>query len=205
MDSLAEILSKYNFNTDKGNPHTYIEYYDKMFSGCREEQINLLEIGVFHGESMKLWSKYFTNVNLYGIDIFTRTEGNKKLDINYVNGNLKGYDVQLDVVDSCSESSDRKKIRDEYLSQFEDGFFDIIIDDGQHNSESQTLTYNNFKNKVSKGGLYIIEDIKSWEDGGVRSGHTHLEHLQRDIKNLEIVLEGSNDNILGVIKGENIK
>jgi len=204
MDSLAEILSKYNFNTDKGNPHTYIEYYDKMFSDCREEQVNLLEIGVFHGESMKLWSKYFPNVNLYGVDIFTRIEGNVRLDINYVNENLKGYDVQLDVVDSCSESSDRKKVRDEYLSQFEDGFFDIIIDDGQHNSESQTLTYNNFKSKVSKDGLYIIEDIKSWQDGGTRSEHTHLEHLQRDIKNLEIVHKGRGDNILGVIKGENI-
>jgi|TARA_B100001094_G_scaffold309649_1_gene343501 hypothetical protein len=205
MDSLVEILSKYNFNTDKGNPHTYIEYYDKMFSDCREEQINLLEIGVFHGESMKLWSKYFPNVNLYGIDIFTRIEGNVRLDINYVNENLKGYDVQLDVVDSCSESSDRKKVRDEYLSQFEDGFFDIIIDDGQHNSESQTLTYNNFKSKVSKGGLYIIEDIKPWLDGGTRSERTHLEHLQRDIKNLEIVHEGYEDDILGVIRGEKIK
>jgi len=205
MDSLAEILFKYNFNTDKGSPHNYIEYYDKMFSDCREEQINLLEIGVFHGESMKLWSKYFTNVNLYGVDIFTRFEGKVKLDIDYVSRNLEGYDVQLDIVDSCSESPDKKKVRDEYLSQFEDGFFDIIIDDGQHNSESQILTYNNFKSKVSKGGLYIIEDIKPWLDGGERSGHTHLEYLKRDIKNLEIVHEGYEDDILGVIIGENIK
>ena len=204
METLLQIQDKHKFDTDKGSTHNYLRHYDELFGDYRKQKINLLEIGVLNGESLKLWREYFTDVNLYGIDIFTRIKNGTEMDIDYVNKNLEGYDVQLDLVDSCSPSSDKKRRRNGYLSQFKDGFFDIIIDDGQHNSESQILTYNNFKSKVSKGGLYIIEDIKSWQDGGTRSEHTHLEHLQRDIKNLEIVHKGRGDDILGVVRGESI-
>jgi hypothetical protein len=207
METLIQIQNKHKFNTDKGKPtHNYLEYYDELFGDYRKQKINLLEIGVLTGESLKLWSEYFTEVNLYGIDIFTREKKDgTKMDIDYVSKNLEGYDIQLDIVDSCSSSKDTKRRRNGYLSQFKDGFFDIIIDDGQHNSESQALTYNNFKSKVSKDGIYIIEDIKSWVDGGKRAGYTHLQHLTRDIKNLEIIHEGKGDDILGIIRGENIK
>ena len=82
---LIEILQQKQYNTDKWTDHHYVqELYEPEFQPFQDKEINFLEIGVLMGESMKLWSKYFPNVNLYGIDIFTRIEGNVRLDINYV-------------------------------------------------------------------------------------------------------------------------
>ena len=202
MGSLVEIQSEFQFNTDKGSTHNYLVHYDILFSDYKDKEINLLEIGVLNGESLKLWSKYFVNAKLYGIDIFTRKEKGVDLDIDYVNKNLEGYNVQLNNVNSCGEKEEHIESRREYFSQFEDGYFDIIIDDGQHNSESQILTFNNFKKKLNKNGLYIIEDIKDWKD---RNGRTHLENLKKVISDLEIIHHGRGDDILGLVRGENIK
>ena len=45
--------------------------------------------------------------------------------------------------------------------QYPEGF-DIIIDDGPHDIESQIAGLDLYLQKVKKGGLYIIEDIQSF-------------------------------------------
>ena len=49
-------------------------YLWRFIRTIQSQKINFLEIGVFNGESMKLWHDYFVNAkNIVGIDIFTRT------------------------------------------------------------------------------------------------------------------------------------
>ena len=197
MASLIQIQDEFNFGTDKGAAHNYLEHYDRLFDDYKSKEINILEIGILWGESLKLWSKYFENAKIYGIDIFHRQHNGSLISKERVLENLDGHNIHsIESVSSCSEEIDLETKRKEYLNQFEDGFFDIIIDDGQHNSESQIMTYNNFKSKVSKDGLYIIEDIKPDD--------YHLGNLKKLITSMEIVHQGKGDDILGLIKGEDI-
>ena len=55
LDELALI-----FKTDKSSKyHNYTKYYEKYFEKYLNENINLLEVGVANGCSLKLWEKYF--------------------------------------------------------------------------------------------------------------------------------------------------
>ena len=47
----------------------YGDIYDKHFAPYRDQQINILEIGVLKGGSMRIWEKYFPKANIFGIDI----------------------------------------------------------------------------------------------------------------------------------------
>jgi hypothetical protein len=37
--------------------------------GKKESAKNVLEVGIYHGGSIKLWSDFFPNANIYGLDI----------------------------------------------------------------------------------------------------------------------------------------
>lgn len=188
MKSLKEIQKEYNFKTDKETVHTYLKVYDKLFKPFQNKKIKLLEIGILFGESLKLWSKYFEQGEIWGIDIFAI------YNFGIVVSNLLGYDiVELHKVDSVNDIG--KESRDKFIK--DSPMFDIIIDDGHHNSKSQVKTFNNFIDKLNNGGIYIIEDIKEW-DG-------HLKYVIEQIPQIDIINMNDqprtfSDNILGIYK-----
>jgi hypothetical protein len=195
MNTLVEIQKQFNFNTDKGleGKHSYLEVYDKLFAKYKSKKINILEIGALGGESLKLWAEYFENATIYGVDIFER------VSLRDVSSNVGKYkNIILKECDSFSENLMKKVERDNFLNEFEDSFFDIIIDDGHHAGTSQVKTFNNFISKLNSNGIYIIEDIKMW-DG-------HDKHVIDNIKDLEIIDMNENynvkDNTLGVYRNE---
>jgi hypothetical protein len=128
MNLISVWKDKY-YGTDKGD-HNYIKYYNEWFEEYQNKEINLLEVGVENGGSIRLWEDYFTNGTIYGMDI--KDGGNFKCD-----------------------STDKKAV-DEQLGDLK---FDIIIDDGDHNPISQVKTYMNLEDRLNDGGIYIIEDI----------------------------------------------
>src|SRR5690348_4288681 len=46
----------------------YLRHYDEIFGHLRHVEFNLIEIGVFHGASLRLWQRYFTRARIIGID-----------------------------------------------------------------------------------------------------------------------------------------
>ena len=58
-----------NSRTDKDTTHSYLDLYDKLLSKRKETAKNILEIGIYQGGSIKLWHDYFTNANVYVLDI----------------------------------------------------------------------------------------------------------------------------------------
>ena len=68
----ADDLSKFGwkYGTDKSTNHRYTPYYHQVFTPVRNTTHTLLEVGVFKGESLKMWRDYFTNSMIYGIDYF---------------------------------------------------------------------------------------------------------------------------------------
>ena len=56
-----------SFETDKFS-HGYIPIYEKYFKECKNV-LNVLEIGIYNGGSLRYLSNYFPNAIIHGIDI----------------------------------------------------------------------------------------------------------------------------------------
>jgi hypothetical protein len=132
--------------TDKGTNHSYIEhYYSPEFTSRRAEKLNILEIGIWDGGSIKLWKSWFINSNIIGIDDDSGIFGNKK---NTNENSIPGATLIWD--DAYSNK---------VANQFEDNYFDYIIDDGPHTFDSHKLCIEKWLPKLKQGGKCIIEDV----------------------------------------------
>lgn len=170
MRTLKEIYVDYSFvegHGDKGTAHTYIEEYERLLTPYRDK-INFLEVGVSHGESIQMWSEFFNDSNIFGVDI---TPANLK-------HLLDREDFKIIIGDATKESIL------ELLPK--DITFDVIIDDGSHLLYHQINTFNIFKSRMKEGGIFIIEDVVNIEGvAPILSGlHTNCEIIDnRHIKN----------------------
>ena len=54
--SLEEIVD--NSRTDKNTTHSYLPLYQKLLINKRETAKNVLEVGIYRGGSIKLWSDF---------------------------------------------------------------------------------------------------------------------------------------------------
>lgn len=144
MDTLVNLFDKHK--CDKGSlRHRYDRVYEPTFESIRNKELNLLEIGIFKGDSLKAWINYFPNANLFGIDIFTR---------------VKPEDIQIlkhPRVSWCKCNS-LQGPNDDFQEMAKNGF-DIIIDDGLHTHDAQYKTFKNFVPYLNDGGIYFIEDV----------------------------------------------
>ncbi len=205
MQSLKEIGKKYPTSKNRTG---FIPIYEHFLDSLREKEINILEIGVENGYSLKLWREYFTKAKICGIDI------NKK-------------DFSIDNVEIfCGDQSDYNflsKVVKKY------GKFDIIIDDGSHLSKHIISSFNYLFDHLNEDGLYIIEDLQTSympRYGGSRLNLNKKKTSMNFIKNLSdsINYEGSDkpffkksiydgkiksvhfyQNISIIVKGESIK
>lgn len=133
--------NKYGHMTDKGTTHDYIDgYYSDEFSPKKDDNLKILEIGIWDGGSLKLWSDFFTNAEIQGVEVNNRKWIYKPEHIRVTN--KSGYEQST-------------------LDLFEDNYFDYIIDDGPHNVKSQIYAIENWLSKVKEGGKLIIEDIQN--------------------------------------------
>jgi hypothetical protein len=133
------------YHCDKGRDHDYINlYYNDEFDSKKNKSLNILEIGVSHGGSIKLWNDFFPNSKIIGLDIQDNTDG------KFVN-NPQVTIMQLNAY------------TDSTVLLFEDNYFDYIIDDGPHTLESQILCIQKYLPKIKSGGKIIIEDIQKIE------------------------------------------
>jgi SAM-dependent methyltransferase len=124
--------------------HELAELYDYILSDLRDEEINLLEVGVAKGGSIKMWSEYFEKGNIYGVDVMPYLErigrpfNDPRIEIFWENA-------------YCEAFTD--KLKNLGLS------FDVVLDDGPHTLESQLYFVENYVDLVKPGGHIIIEDI----------------------------------------------
>ncbi len=146
---------------DKGTLHAYIEEYDKLLSPYRRKDVNVLEIGVAGGYSMRLWREYFTRARLIGIDIVRPDFPTTGWWFKQANQASK---QELDAV-----------LKEETL--------DVIIDDGSHVLDHQLASFIALYPRLNPGGIYIIEDI-----GGVsRDPDKDMKILQENLGPCEVI------------------
>lgn len=141
--SLVELAKKQNPRTDKYDLGYINEFYSQMFEPIKEKTEAVLEIGIYHGNSIKLWRDYFTNAVIHGIDV------------NY----CKALENENRIITSYANAYDAN-----FVSTIPDEHFDVVIDDGPHTFDSMVFFLGNYLPKVKRGGLLILEDIidRSW-------------------------------------------
>lgn len=145
----------------------YFPVYEKHFGPLRENPIKILEIGILNGGSLQMWKKYFhPDSTIVGIDINPNCKQHEE----------NGVHVRI------GDQSDPQFLQ-ELIDEF--GEFDLVIDDGSHQVSHVNKTFQFLYPKISKNGMYFIEDTHAayWPDthGG---GLTVPESIINVSKNL---------------------
>jgi hypothetical protein len=144
MTALEELAAKYG--TDKLQ-HGYLPFYEKHLP---KEPKRILEIGVKEGRSLAMWTEYFPDAEVHGLDLFagiTSLQVRERLAAwRDNNDGLSQEKIHLHQGNQC----DYKLL--EELRKYD---FDVIIDDGSHNSRDQLMTFFGLFN----GKHYFIEDL----------------------------------------------
>ena len=134
--------------TDKNSIHSYFPIYEAEFNKIKD--VDVLEIGIYMGGSMKVWDDHFEGKNtIIGIDNFAYTDYKVPADL-WVNPS------RVFVGDSTNPEGWDEKLNG--------AKFDYIIEDGDHFSNAQINTFSVFFKYVKEGGKYFIEDIRSNDD-----------------------------------------
>jgi len=157
-NDILNIIIKNNINgtnlpggTDKATCHSYDEIYSKLLSKYKEKSGSILEIGIQYGGSALLWHEYLPLFKLALIDITNQvhpTIWKKMLIERYKYIEADAYTIET--IDSIKQL-------------YPDGF-DIIIEDGPHNIETQIFTIQEYSKLLKEGGVLIIEDVQSFEN-----------------------------------------
>ena len=70
MSSLTEIAMRINDASDKtSKPVYFYDRYEPFFAPLKDQAISILELGVHKGESLKVFSSYFSKGKVIGVDI----------------------------------------------------------------------------------------------------------------------------------------
>lgn len=119
----------------------YFEVYNRHFSKFVDQQVNILEIGVYSGGSLNMWRSYFgEQSHIFGIDIEPA---------------CKTYERE-GVTINIGDQEDRQ-----FWKMFRDSVpeIDVLIDDGGHKPEQQMVTLEEMLPHLTPGGIYLCEDV----------------------------------------------
>jgi len=195
MNKLNELAVKYG--TDKkmkdGTPchgvlhgHGYTLIYHELL----KDRIikNMIEIGVFHGNSIKMWDEYFGyKCHITGIDHSIKNANKKELEKDNIRILIgKQGDVQ-------------------FLKTLCDQKYDLIVDDGSHKTEDQIVSFCELFQSVELGGLYCIEDLQVAKKtveifkSIANNGQVHTEYIPKHIIDFILKIEFYVNNKLCVV------
>lgn len=151
LKSLDEIAI--SFDTDQAtvhtksyNPHGYTVHMEPLFAPMRDKPIKLLEIGTGGGESIRTWLEYFSEAQIFSVDLVK--------DTNIFNSSGKPYPRYTF---SHGDQTDRTMWKC-FLSNCGSDW-DVILDDGGHCNDQIITSFEELWPYVKSGGLYIVEDL----------------------------------------------
>ncbi|SIQ61615.1 MULTISPECIES: class I SAM-dependent methyltransferase [Acidiphilium] len=129
--------------TDKSSSyHNYLNFYEQYFSKIRSRKLNILEIGVLDGASLRTWEEYFSNSTIVGADIVPSAKFHEA-------GRIK-----IELLDQ-SNIEELTRLAVKY------GPFDLIIEDGSHMWEHQITSLRTLFPFLKSSGIYIVEDLQT--------------------------------------------
>jgi len=161
QESLHSIGARHG--TDKSHYGTLLPFYEKHLSQYRDQEINVLEIGVFFGASLRMWREYLPKAQVYGMDHFTGKQGNGQVFQGARDFWDKVQSKEAEGVDRIHliecDQSDRKgleKVKDDFLKS---GIkFQFILDDASHLMKDQQLSLGILWPLLKTNGTFFMED-----------------------------------------------
>lgn len=151
---LAALFKSYG--SDKSTTHDYYLIYAEVLRNILNDKIKILEIGLGTnnidtlsnmgvdgkpGASLRAFRDACKNASVYGADIDKR--------ILFQEDRIQTFFLDQTQPDSFEE----------LRTKLEHSTFDLIIDDGLHNSQAHINTLNFELNLLGDSGIFIIEDI----------------------------------------------
>jgi hypothetical protein len=136
------------FSRTYAKPHNYLVHLERFFEPMREHYINLVEIGVGGGESIKTWLEYFPSALVYGVDVVHDTNEWNSLQ----SSPTERYHF------ACGNQSDAR-FWDSFFGRFGDPILDVVIDDGSHYACDIRKAFTHVWPHVRRGGIYVVEDL----------------------------------------------
>jgi len=141
------------YDTDKID-NQYLNQYDRFFNPRAEDDIKLLELGIYHGGSLQLWKDYFEQGTIVGVDLQLPDTPNQHERIKMYQGSQADIQFLSEVAKETAPEG-----------------FDFIIDDASHMGDlTKRSFWHLFSNHLKPGGVYVIEDWGTgywgdWYDG----------------------------------------
>jgi predicted O-methyltransferase YrrM len=148
----------------------YFPIYTRHLSPYAGQPVSVLEIGVYRGGSMRMWSRFFgPAARLVGVDV----------DPIAVVSAGERYTV---VIADQADPDAIRRVADEH------GPFDVIIDDGGHTMDQQITSVEALFPMLNEGGVYLVEDCHTsyWDEygGGLGREGTFMEWVKTRLDDL---------------------
>lgn len=204
-DELEILAEKYN--SDKGmskekydkshwdwKGHFYTNAYEIILLPIRYAAKNIFEVGIgtnnvdvpssmgelgVPGASLRMWKEYFPKATIYGADIDER--------ILFEEDRIKTFYVDQTDPESINDMWEQIPVS-----------FDMILDDGLHNTNANITFFDNSFHKLNENGIYIIEDVnKNYLQ------ETKKLLLDRGIKFYEVLVSGDSECFILIFKNQN--
>lgn len=142
----------------------YFDIYHRHLTPYRGRRVTIVEFGVFHGGSLRMWREYFgPKARIIGVDIDERCATLAERGIEVVIG----------------DQADPEFLRS-LAARF--GPVDVVIEDGGHTMEQQLTTFREMWPAIRDGGVYLVEDLHTsyWQEygGGYRRPGTFIEYAK---------------------------
>ena len=142
--------------SDKHNHHDYVRHYDFHFKNIRLKKNIILELGIGGyeykdrgGSGLRLWSDYFQNSKIFGLDMYDKSGIKLPARTKIFQGSQADGDFLTEIMNEV-------------------GIPDVIIDDASHMNSLTIQSFRHLFPWLRPGGIYVIEDIESswWNEHG---------------------------------------
>jgi SAM-dependent methyltransferase len=151
-------------NNDQRVIHKWKHYfpaYERHLGRFVNTDVTFIEIGCGKGGSLQMWKRFFgPHARIVGIDIRPECQNFGEDQIEIRIGDQSDSAFLLDI---CAEF----------------GTPDIVLDDGSHVMSHINATFATLYPRVSKNGVYIVEDLHTayWTqfEGGLKRKESFIE------------------------------
>ena len=151
---------------------TLLRNLDRHFRAFRDGPVHFLEIGIYSGGSLSMWSQYFgLQAQIYGVDIEPA---------------CKSYETDTTKI-FIGDQSDRA-----FWKDFRETvpLLDIVVDDGGHTPLQQRVSLEELLPHLRPGGIYLCEDIT----GNTNEFAFNVHQLAHQLNAFDNVAQDMNDN-----------
>ena len=143
---------------------TYFQSYEHFFGPYRNKPITFLEIGVLGGGSLFMWREYFgPQARIIGVDL---------------NPNAKKWEAHgFEIFTGSQSDPDFWRLLIDKV-----GPIDVVLDDGGHTYDQQTVTVESLFDAMRDGGLIVVEDTHtSYMEGFGPKKYSFINYVKNKI------------------------